>query len=213
MYRPSTTTFDELGIQFDQKSSTGVRRTFGKLAVGDDDRTNGAEYTWWGVHYMINGALALRGAFYNNGLFFGPTTGTRVFIDNTGISGGNKVFTFPNLSGQFATINATQTLTNKTVGDLKETWQSKSAAYTMVDTDYGIFLTGTGTYTVTLPAASTRAGKIYKFIKTGASGTVTISRAGSDTINGATTQTITTQYQMVELVCDGTSWFLHRMAP
>lgn len=115
VYRPSTTTFDELSIQFDQKSSTGVRRTFGKLAVGDDDRTNGAEYTWWGVHYMINGALALRGAFYNNGLFFGPTTGTRVFIDNTGISGSNKTFTFPNLSGQLATINATQTLTNKTL--------------------------------------------------------------------------------------------------
>jgi hypothetical protein len=68
-----------------------------------------------------------------------------------------------------------------------------------------------GNVTVTLPAASTAFGNTmgitYKFQRIDNSGnTVTIQRAGSDTINGATSFTITTQWTQVKQVqCTSTS--------
>lgn len=63
-----------------------------------------------------------------------------------------------------------------------------------------------GNVTITLPAASSafggNVGIRYIFKRMDASGnTVTIQRAGSDTIDGATTTTLTTQYQLKELQC------------
>jgi hypothetical protein len=67
-----------------------------------------------------------------------------------------------------------------------------------------------GNVTVTLPAASAMFGNsigiIYVFKRIDNSGnTVTISRAGSDTIDGATSFTLTTQYEVKELQCSSTS--------
>jgi len=67
-----------------------------------------------------------------------------------------------------------------------------------------------GNVTVTLPAASTAFGNTmgitYKFQRTDNSGnTVTIQRAGSDTINGATSFTLTAQYGVKQLQCTSTS--------
>jgi hypothetical protein len=148
-------------------------------------------------------------------LITADSVGTADYVIYGGnLSGVSRLFGFPDLSGndKFVAEAATQTLTNKTIGDLKETWQSKSTTYTMAQTDFGIFLTGTGTYTVTLPAAASSTGRIFKFLKTGASGTVTIDGNASETINGAANITITIQYQLVELICDGSAWFAHRMS-
>lgn len=67
-----------------------------------------------------------------------------------------------------------------------------------------------GNVTVTLPAASTAFGNTmgitYKFQRTDNSGnTVTIQRAGSDVVNGATSVTISGQYSETELHCTSTS--------
>lgn len=67
-----------------------------------------------------------------------------------------------------------------------------------------------GNVTVTLPAASSAFGNTmgitYKFQRIDNSGnTVTIQRAGSDTINGATSFTLTSQYQVKQLQCTSTS--------
>lgn len=61
-------------------------------------------------------------------------------------------------------------------------------------------------FTVTLPAASARNGVVFIFTKTDSSANaVTIQRAGSDTIAGATSIALSQQYQYVVLVSDGTS--------
>jgi len=65
--------------------------------------------------------------------------------------------------------------------------------------------------TVTLPAAST-CGPGQRFWiedESGSAGTnnITVSRAGSDTINGATTFVINQNYGSILLTCDGTSKF------
>jgi hypothetical protein len=67
-----------------------------------------------------------------------------------------------------------------------------------------------GNVTVTLPAASTAFGSSvgihYIFKRIDNSGnTITISRAGSDTIDGGTSITLTTQYEVKELQCSSTS--------
>lgn len=84
--------------------------------------------------------------------------------------------------------------------------RSISAADTVLKTDGLIILTGTGTYTLNLPAASTMSGSTVKFKKTGASGTITLDGNASETIDGATTYAITAQYRSVEIYSDGTNW-------
>jgi hypothetical protein len=63
-------------------------------------------------------------------------------------------------------------------------------------------------FTVTLPAASTMTGKQLKIIRTDSDLTraVTIDANGSETIDGATTTTLNTQYECVTIACDGSNW-------
>lgn len=61
--------------------------------------------------------------------------------------------------------------------------------------------TASGAVTMTLPAASYQTGRILTFVKTSSDSTaLTITPAGSDTINGLTTLSTTIQYAIVTLV-------------
>ncbi len=86
---------------------------------------------------------------------------------------------------------------------------NKTATYTATIADW--FITGnTNAFTITLPDCATNAGLTF-FIKKigGDANTVTISRAGSDTIEGATTYALATQYKSVTLVSGGgTIWYI-----
>lgn len=67
-----------------------------------------------------------------------------------------------------------------------------------------------GAMVMTLPAASAAAGRIYFVNKTdAAANNVTVTRAGSDTIEGATTVALTARYDHVAIISDGTAtWFV-----
>ncbi len=71
--------------------------------------------------------------------------------------------------------------------------------------------TGTGGYTITLPAAASHSGRRYVILYQGTS-TITIGRTGSDTINGVTSITLrgvgetVTGYAGGEFWSDGTEW-------
>lgn len=68
--------------------------------------------------------------------------------------------------------------------------------------------TGNSDRTVTLPLAAKSAGRSIKAIKTDTgTGAVILDGNGSETINGATTQTIKGQYASMTVVCDGSSWY------
>jgi hypothetical protein len=79
---------------------------------------------------------------------------------------------------------------------------AQSASYSILTSDYYIAYTGTGGHTFTLPAATT-GGRSF-LIKHSGTGTLTIARSGSDTIDGATSLTLAT-YDSALLVADGTS--------
>ena len=65
----------------------------------------------------------------------------------------------------------------------------------------------TGNITVTLPAANLTKGRQFLVKKVDASAnTVTVSRAGADTIDGATTVVLSAQWQKVSVMSNGTSW-------
>ncbi len=66
-----------------------------------------------------------------------------------------------------------------------------------------------GAITVTLPKVSDRVNYRYIIKKIDSSGNaVTIDGDGSETIDGAATQPLTTQWDALELVTDETAWFI-----
>jgi hypothetical protein len=85
-----------------------------------------------------------------------------------------------------------------------------NGTYTVLDTDVAILCdTTAGTITLNLPAASGRTGKFYIIHrKAGTTNSITIDPNAAETINGATTLTVsTTAHSDVYIFTDGTSWY------
>jgi hypothetical protein len=77
---------------------------------------------------------------------------------------------------------------------------------TLDGTNYTVLCSAT--LTVNLPAAASNTGRVYNIKNIGAAATITIDPNAAETIDGATTYTLTTQYESVTLQCDGTAWFI-----
>jgi hypothetical protein len=80
------------------------------------------------------------------------------------------------------------------------------------DSEYCILAnddTAGGIITITLPAASTLDGRIYVIKKIGNTANVVIDGNGAETIDGALTATLTTQWESITVQCNGTAWFIH----
>src|SRR5215212_9225105 len=95
-------------------------------------------------------------------------------------------------------------------GNVKRT--ATATTYTALTTDHYIGVTSTAAArTINLPAAATAgAGKTY-IVKdeSGAAGTnnITIDGNASETIDGATTKVINSNYGVLRIICDGSNWF------
>jgi hypothetical protein len=148
-------------------------------------------------------------------------------LDKTrGGTGISSTATFPS-SGVVVTEAATQTLTNKTlttptittpvVNGIKNAVKaSQTSTYTATTTDYFIPCNATGgALTIDLPAASGNTGLTFVIKKTDSSfNAVTIDPNSSETIDGAATTTLNTQFEAVTIVCDGSNWqILDRKIP
>ena len=84
---------------------------------------------------------------------------------------------------------------------------SKSSTYTLTLDDYGCIATS-GTFSVFLPpAADAGLGGIY-FIKNAGAGTVTVDGDSAETIDGAATAVLNTQYESVTIVSDASNWHI-----
>ena len=82
-----------------------------------------------------------------------------------------------------------------------------TATATLTGADAGLNLVdaSAGAVTLTLPAAADVEGMEFVFVATDATNTITIQRAGSDTINGDVSFTFAWQYEPLALVSDGVS--------
>lgn len=83
----------------------------------------------------------------------------------------------------------------------------KTASFT-ADTSKSLYLcnAASGAITATLPAAATSAGLTLRFKKTDNVNNVVLDGNASETIDGATTKTLSTQYQSCTIYCDGSNW-------
>ena len=85
---------------------------------------------------------------------------------------------------------------------------AKSTAFTAAVGFTYLINTGTAV-TVSLPSAVTNAAIVIKdSAGTAATNNITINRADSATIDGATSQTISSNYGAMKLISDGTNWFI-----
>jgi hypothetical protein len=66
------------------------------------------------------------------------------------------------------------------------------------------------TVTLNLPAASGNTGLTYIIKRTDAAGSyaVILDANASETIDGSTTYTLTSQYQSIRIICDGSNWYI-----
>ena len=102
---------------------------------------------------------------------------------------------------------------NLTAANIRRIVDDKSGAYTIVAGDLGkvINVNATaGAVTLTLTAAATMADGFWCYVrKADSSGNaVTIDPNAAETINGSSNTSISSQFEMRLLVCDGTTWFI-----
>jgi len=86
---------------------------------------------------------------------------------------------------------------------------AKAINYTAIDGDFVVMTTGASDKTITLPAAATSTDVVIeaKKVDSGA-GDLIIDGNASETIDGATTQTLASQYDSIVVHCDGTQWWI-----
>jgi hypothetical protein len=86
--------------------------------------------------------------------------------------------------------------------------RTETADYTAQAHDYSIRVDATdGALTVTLPAAGSLPGKVFVVKKVDSSANaVTIDADGSEEIDGATTESLASQYDAITVQSNGTSW-------
>lgn len=83
---------------------------------------------------------------------------------------------------------------------------AKSTSYTATISDHTIEVTATGA-TITLPTAVGIYGREY-VIKLTASGSATVATTSSQTIDGATTYSLSMQYKYVKVQSNGANWLI-----
>jgi hypothetical protein len=120
-------------------------------------------------------------------------TGNNTVLGNEAISGNLGVTGTTTLGAMSATGNAT----------LGSRFQVTSPVALMTAAAGQIVLAN-GTFTVTLPAATT--GNVVD-VKNVGTGVITVAPA-SGTIDGAATYPLSVQYQSITIVADGTNWWI-----
>jgi hypothetical protein len=82
-------------------------------------------------------------------------------------------------------------------------------AATTLNQTHNVVLCNTGPYTVTLPAATTNAGKTYYIKNIDAQGDIiTIDGNASETIDGNTTYLLNVSNHALRIICDGSNWYV-----
>ena len=83
------------------------------------------------------------------------------------------------------------------------------SAYTALGKDTVLLSNGTsGAFTIGLPSAGNLRGKIYTVMKIDSSGNaITVNPAGAETINGSATKVLSSQWDTVTIVSNGSNWY------
>lgn len=121
---------------------------------------------------------------------------------------GNVILAYSNtLTGKVGVGTSAPKSTFHTSGSVGMKIASKTATYTAADETIILCDATSASFTINLPASTGVTDRIYIIKKTDSSAnTVTIDGNASETIDGATTKVISTQYDKVIIACDGSNW-------
>ncbi len=171
-------------------------------AVGQSSLTTTGGSVGKGSASTTGGAIG-DGAFASNG-FGGGEDAKALSTDSVQLGTGTN-----------ATIGTIQFLTSGSItaaefGQLSADTQTITATtYTALVTDGAILANNAAGVTITLPtAASVPSNYRLSIINIGSIGAITVDGNGSETIDGELTIILTTQYESVTLVTDGSNWFI-----
>lgn len=193
--------------------------TYNRFAIRNNRiYNNGTAVTTDRYGIFISGNYST-GSIYGNMIFDDQATKTQQYavVFDAGVSIGSGAWQMRNndlrsnlvapvLIDATTTINAPANFS----GNLGlDTLNAISSAYAIIATDRGNTLSVSGNTTLTLPTAVSRSGFRVTIVKTDSSATTTtLATSSSQTINGATTQTLTTQYAAITVESNGTNWYI-----
>ncbi len=211
----NTNSYAQLNIQ---NSSTGTNASADVVATANNGNES-VNYIDMGINSGSNSSSGVYGGA-NTGYLY--TTGNDFAIGNATASKNLLFFTGgTSSSNERMRIDGSGNVGIGTLAAPNSTFQNsgsvslsivtKTGNYTATASDYTIVYNNTtSARTVTLPTASGITGRIYviKKISSSTSRDVTIATAGSETIDGAASKTLTTQYTQVTVQSDGSNWFI-----
>lgn len=126
------------------------------------------------------------------------------------VNGGGNVGIGSSWPGQTLDVNGIARAAGVMInGSLKVAVVSKTSNYTAASNDNVILVDASGgAVTISLPASSGVSGRVYTVKKMDASGNnVVVDPNGGETIDGAGTNTLSSQYQSVTTICNGSAWW------
>lgn len=186
-----------LGAYFKLNDATFVDISANEWSY-DSAQTNPA-FTYWIDTGGTNSALVIDRNMFTHGNTRVPTACLRWNGTNEAAHPRNNF-----AIGTTATLESSAPNTHQTRGDLLVVAETGTSFTVAADVTLA---SNIGSVTANLPTVVGRLGKQYIVKKTGASGTVTIDGNASETIDGASTYALSTQYESVTLVSDGlTGW-------
>lgn len=102
-----------------------------------------------------------------------------------------------------------RTFAQACLGDVADT-TAQTGTYTIAQNIRTVFADATGgAFTVTVPAASVNKGRRFTVIKIDSTASaITVARTSPNTINGATSVTLTAQYEAITIESNGTHWHI-----
>lgn len=142
---------------------------------------------------------------------FAPTSGTSEFTlarlsTTINQTGGANGITRGLLINPTLTSAADFRAIEVTTGSIVLPYATASSTYAIRTQDYLVNFTS-GTFTATLPTAVGCTGKEYR-LKNSGTGVITIATTSSQTIDGATTYSLGSQWKYVSVVSTGVNWII-----
>ena len=108
-------------------------------------------------------------------------------------------------NGYLAIGTATASTLLTVAGPIATAEVAKASSYTLTATDSTVIASGSGTV-ITLPTAASITGRQYTIKRSDASNTITVGTTSSQTIDGSTTLSLSSNYMAVTVQSDGSNW-------
>jgi hypothetical protein len=160
-------------------------------------------------------AIYLQDTSYRTLTLTGPTSANAsIVVSNTDAgldiktNGADGIQFYTNDTLQVTIASDPTTTTLAVSGSLSTALSTQTSAYSVSNTDSVLLANATSAaFTLTLPTAVGCAGREYRFKKIDSSANaVTIATSASQTIDGASTYSLPTQYAHVLVISDGSNW-------